>query len=253
MKYWSKFKSCKPARQTANPIWVLVCLVVCTICSGQGHAEPGGNPPLSGHTLKMQWFPKFDPEKMSGQQGFYFIKGVKAYPQTTEYTCGPAALLALARYYGVPGIAADRETEMQIAREAGTRSDTIPKEQGKTGTKPEEMARWLEQKGFTVKVEFEDRADGSALERLKENIRKGVPTLVAWADLTGHWVIAVGYDDRGNADPWDDVLIFADSYDKFDDYPDGYSFANANRFYWLWFDAFYFDAITWRTMITAVR
>jgi len=46
-------------------------------------------------------------------------------------------------------------------------------------------------------------------------------------------------------------LTLADPYDRYDDYCDGYSFVNANRFYWMWFDALYFDKITWRTTITA--
>jgi hypothetical protein len=75
--------------------------------------------------------------------------------------------------------------------------------------------------------------------------------IVEWADIGGHWLIVVRFDTRGNDDPWDDVLIFADSFDRYDDYQDGYSFVNANRFYWLWYDAFCFDKLTWRTMITA--
>lgn len=67
----------------------------------------------------------------------------------------------------------------------------------------------------------------------------------------GHWAVAVGYDYRNVSDPWDDILILADPYDRYDDYQDGYSFVNANRFYWMWFDYLYFDNITWRTMITA--
>ena len=35
------------------------------------------------------------------------------------------------------------------------------------------------------------------------------------------------------------------------DYQDGYSSVNANRFCWLWFDAFCFDETTLRTMIIA--
>ena len=72
-----------------------------------------------------------------------------------------------------------------------------------------------------------------------------------WIDLSGHWAIVVGYDHRNSSDPWDDVLILADPYDRYDDHQDGYSFVNANRFYWMWFDALYFDDLTWRTMITA--
>ena len=30
----------------------------------------------------------------------------------------------------------------------------------------------------------------------------------------------IGYDDRNNADPWDDVLILTDPFDKYDDHGD---------------------------------
>jgi hypothetical protein len=106
------------------------------------------------------------------------------------------------------------------------------------GTKPHEMVAWLEKNGFDVQLEFEDKGDGTALQRLRDNIRQGIPTLVEWIDLSGHWAIAVGYDYRNASDPWD-VLILADPYDKYDDYGDGYSYVNANRFYWMWFDALY--------------
>ena len=67
------------------------------------------------------------------------------------------------------------------------------------GTRPDEMACWLEQHGFRVSVEYESKGDGSALVRLRHNLEQGIPTLVEWAELGGHWVVAVGYDTRGNA------------------------------------------------------
>lgn len=48
----------------------------------------------------------------------------------------------------------------------------------------------------------------------------------------------------------DDILIFADPYDHYDDYVDGYTFLNAERFYWMWFDARYFGKETWGATIT---
>ena len=198
-----------------------------------------------------RWFSKVEPQVLRQRRGLYFIEGLKGYQQTTEYTCGPAALLALSRFYEMKGITADAATELRIAQEAGTRSLDVIKAGGKPGTTPDEMARWLGANGFDAKVEYEDKGDGSGLARLKENAMKGIPTLVEWADLGGHWVIVVGYDTRGNEDPWDDVLILADSYDRYDDYRDGYSYANANRFYWLWYDAFCFNTLTWRTALTA--
>jgi hypothetical protein len=193
------------------------------------------------------WFPRIDTAILATSQNVDFIPNLTAYQQTTDYTCGPAALLSLAKFYGLPNISENVETEMQIAQECGTRNLNS----SQPGTKPEEMVDWLENNGFNVQLEFEDKGDGTELQRLRDNIRNGTPTLVEWIDLSGHWDIAVGYDYRNESDPWDDVLILADPYDKYDDYSDGYSFVNANRFYWMWFDALYFDNITWRTMITA--
>lgn len=193
------------------------------------------------------WFPRIDIAMLSASENVDFVPNLKAYQQTTDYTCGPASLLSLAKFYGVPGIEGNAKTEMQIAQECGTRDLNS----SKPGTNPQEMVAWLEKNGFAVQLEFEDRGDSAALQRLRDNIHSGTPTLVEWIDLSGHWAIAVGYDYRNASDPWDDVLILADPYDRYDDYCDGYSFVNANRFYWMWFDALYFDNITWRTMITA--
>lgn len=201
---------------------------------------------------RIDWFPKLEPEKMFNKEGFYFIKGLKGYQQTTEYTSGAASLLSLAAYYKIKDVELNKDAEMKIAKESGTRSLDVKKDGGKPGIKPEEMGKWLETHGFDVKIEYEDKEDGSALNKLKDNIIKGIPTIVEWIDLGGIWTIVVGYDTRGNDDPWDDVLIFADPYDKYDGCQDGYSYANANKFYWLWFDVFYFDKITYRTMITAI-
>lgn len=193
------------------------------------------------------WFPKINLSILEASSNVDFIPGLKGYQQSTDYTCGPAALLSLAKFYKLHGIDENVSTEMRIAREAGTRNFSSTK----PGTRPQEMVAWLQKNGFDAKLDFEGRGDGSALQHLRENIRHGIPTLVEWIDLGGHWAIAVGYDYRNVSDLWDDVLILADPYDMYDGYRDGYSFVNANRFYWMWFDALYFDRITWRTMITA--
>jgi hypothetical protein len=219
---------------TTPKILILILLVSCA-CS-------------YGENSSISWYPKIDAAILSTSQNVDFIAGLRAYQQTTEYTCGPAALLSFAKFYGYHDILEDTKTEMRIAQELGTRDLNS----SQPGTKPEEMVVWLEKNGFDAKIEFEDKGDGSALQLLRENIRRGIPTLVEWIDLSGHWAIAVGYDYRNVSDPWDDVLILADPYDRYDDYCDGYSFVNANRFYWMWFDALYFDNTTWRTMITAI-
>jgi hypothetical protein len=224
------------------PIFVLILLF-----SGAGCYEANCTTSHANDTA-IAWFPKIDLPLLSAAQNVDFIPNLKAYQQTTDYTCGPAALLSLAKFYELPGIKEDAKTEMRIAKESGTRDLNS----SRPGTKPQEMVAWLERNGFSTQIEFEDKGDSTALKRLRENIHSGIPTLVEWIDLSGHWAIAVGYDYRNASDPWDDVLNLADPYDRYDDYCDGYSFVNANRFYWMWFDALYFDNITWRTMITAI-
>jgi hypothetical protein len=226
---------------TSAPLAVLFMILLFS-CSSLNQALDAPSYP---NDTAIAWFPRIDTATLSASENVDFIPNLKAYQQTTDYTCGPAALLSLAKFYGLPDIVENAKTEMQIAKEAGTRDFNS----SKPGTKPQEMVAWLEKNGFSVELEFEDKGDSTALERLRGNIHRGIPTLVEWIDLSGHWAIAVGYDYRN--DPWDDVLILADPYDRYDDYCDGYSFVNANRFYWMWFDALYFDNTTWRTMITA--
>jgi hypothetical protein len=235
-----------------NCFAALLAVTAALVMTSCGAPAAGGPRVASGaDSDRPHWFPPVNPDQLKNTKGIYFVPGLKGYQQTEEHTCGPAVLISLAAYYKVDGIALDKETEMRVAKEAGSRPMSVLKQGGKPGTKPDEMAAWLEEHGFDVTVEYEDKEDGSALRKLQSNLMRGIPTIVEWAELGGHWVIVVGYDTRGNDDPWDDVLILADPYDKYDDYQDGYTFVNANRFYWLWYDAFYFDKLTWRTMITA--
>ncbi len=213
---------------------------------------------LQKRSKKTEWYPKIDFSKLKSTKGFFFIEGLKGYQQSTEYTCGPAVLLSLAKYYKIQGIEENKKTEMKIAEEAGTLSlEDALKMEKRAGTELDKMVKWLNSHGFKAKIEFEDKGDGSGFKKLQENIEKGIPTIVEWANLMGHWVIVVGIDTRGPKHPWDDVIIFADPYDKYDGKEDGYSYINASVFYWLWYDdASLFEKaphkIMWRPMITAI-
>ncbi|GEM_PF-6324193 len=65
---------------------------------GIGRFSPSDNPSET-NSEKNGWFPKPEPENLLKQKGVYFIPDVYGYQQTTEYTCGPAALMAIAIYY----------------------------------------------------------------------------------------------------------------------------------------------------------
>ena len=157
---------------------------------------------------------------------------IRSYQQTTEYTCGPAAVITLLRYYGKDG------DEMTIAREMGTSTTT--------GTTPDQMTTWLNSHGFTATWN-----EHGSLELLRESLAKQTPTLVEWSDWGGHWVLAIGYDTRNTEDLMDDVIIFADPYDRHDDHVDGVTWFNAQRFYYMWYDALLFGRTMKQVYITA--
>jgi hypothetical protein len=157
---------------------------------------------------------------------------VDSYQQTTEYTCGPAAVITLLKYYGKQG------DEMIIANEMGT-STTV-------GTNPQQMAAWLNTHGFVATWH-----ENGTLELLRENLGNQIPTLVEWSDWGGHWVLVIGYDTRNTESLDDDVIIFADPYDRHDDNLDGIDWFNAGRFYYMWYDALLFGQLMRRIYVTA--
>jgi hypothetical protein len=194
---------------------------------------------------KYNYYPPL--EKLKNKPGLTIMK-IPAYQQTTDYTCGPATLLTLANHFYPDDYPKSKNIEMQIAQEAGTRDMThdFP------GTKPDEMLQWLNNHDFKATLTFEKTGDGTALLKLKGYIEGGTPVIVEWSDWGGHWVIAIGYDTRNTEELLDDIIIFADPYDHHDDAADGYSFFNAVRFYWMWYDALFFGELTSRTMIVAM-
>lgn len=157
----------------------------------------------------------------------------ESFQQTTEYTCGPASVVTLLKYYGKTA------DEMRIATEMGT-STTC-------GTTPQQMTEWLNNHGFNATWNQE-----GSLEMLRQNLTNHKPTLVEWSDWGGHWVLVIGYDTRNTESTADDVIIFADPYDRHDDHPDGLTWFNAERFYYMWYDALLFGSTMRRIFIEAV-
>jgi hypothetical protein len=108
------------------------------------------------------------------------------------------------------------------------------------------MVRWLNQHGFEAKWQ----EDGN-VATLRENLAKGVPTLIEWIDWGGHWVVVIGYDTMGTETLDDDVLLFADPADCHDGCQEGITSFNAQRFDAMWFDAFLFEKPMHKILITA--
>lgn len=179
----------------------------------------------------------------------YISLGVKGYQQTTDYTCGPAAVMSLLHWYHkLDASQLTAETEMRIAREMGTR----PMESVQPGTTTEEMSRWLQDHGFGVAA----GEDGS-LEQLRGYLKQGIPVLVEWMDWGGHWVVVTGYYAGGEEpEKGMDTIFFADSGTHWTglNNPEGITSFNAWRFQDMWFDAKYLNPgrLTNRVYIVAV-
>ena len=146
----------------------------------------------------------------------------KTYQQTTEYTCGPAALVMVAYYRGV------QLNELEVAKATGASK--------KTGSSTEQMVNYLKKTGWKVRSSLTE-PNIATLQFLKHQIRIGNPVMVEWVDWAGHWQVVIGYDDMGTpANVSDDVLIMADPYDTSDHLQDGYAIVQADRFQYMWFD-----------------
>lgn len=117
----------------------------------------------------------------------------RAYRQTTKYTCGPAAAMALLHYYGkLASNDMNSTTELRIADEMETITDV--------GTPVGNMVNWLERNGFKV-----DLCHHVSTDVLKDNIKKGIPILVI---IDNHWTLATGYHVTNNGS---ENIMFTDS------------------------------------------
>ena len=66
------------------------------------------------------------------------------------------------------------------------------------------------------------------------NLKNKIPVIVENIDYGGHYKVIIGIDIKENY--CDDIIIFADPYDKNDGKTDGYNYFYAERFYNMWFD-----------------
>lgn len=155
----------------------------------------------------------------------HILPHFKTYQQTTEYTCGCACALMVLDYYGENSC-----NEMDICERAGTDDET--------GTSVEGLVEFFESMGYKTDYNADVEPRFETIEDFEgyviESLDKGVPIMVDWVDWRGHWQVIIGIDTVGTEDPYDDVLIMADSYDITDHYQDGYYTVPFGRFFDMW-------------------
>ncbi|MES2217787.1 MAG: C39 family peptidase [Pseudomonadota bacterium] len=123
------------------------------------------------------------------------LTNVYSYQQSTNYTCGPAVVMTLLQHYGKLSMSdMNRDTEMRIAKEMNTTM---------SGTSQDEMVAWLRKNGFSVQS-----GQNVSLDMLINNINRGIPTIIAWNDLSEHAMLVVGYNSEGASPAGDHDVIF---------------------------------------------
>ena len=110
--------------------------------------------------------------------------------QTTDYSCGAAAFVAVAKFFGLP--------DLDCQCEAITELRTSPS----AGTRPESLVVVAREHGLDAEA-----ATGLEVEDLLGNLQAGRPVIVALqaygtpAEVVtaqaGHYVVVIGYDDSG--------------------------------------------------------
>lgn len=209
--------------------WLLASLASGMVLAGDTIPYPpgtvlGGAAAYAGsenHTPS-PYFKHLDVYNLTSTSSLTILSHFKTYQQTTEYTCGPAALIMAAYYRGT------HLKEMDVATQCGSTPEK--------GTSTSQMVNYLTQTGWTVWSSLTE-TNVASLKFLKEQLKKGNPVMVEWIDWGGHWQVVIGYDDMGTPDDEsDDVLIMADPYDTSDHLQDGYYIVPADRFQYMWFD-----------------
>ncbi|MGE0869872.1 MAG: C39 family peptidase [Kofleriaceae bacterium] len=130
-------------------------------------------------------------ERPTAASGSPIKVALSSVTQTTDYTCGPAAVLAVCRYYGA-GPATEREIELDMRMSP-------------TGSDPAQLIEVLERYGLQHR-EYRPMTD----DALRAELDRGHPVIVmlqAWAApppasyldhwSDGHWVVAIGYTGAG--------------------------------------------------------
>jgi predicted double-glycine peptidase len=119
--------------------------------------------------------------------------------QSTDYTCGAAALQAVCCYFGVGP--SDPDDYVRLLKTTA-----------KSGTKPEEITKWATDFGLCA-----ERVENMSDEELKRHLDAGEPVICSmqaygpdrkrieeytaktsghYLDKDGHYIVAIGYDDQ---------------------------------------------------------
>lgn len=169
---------------------------------------------------------------MKSNEHLTILSRFKTHQQHTEYTCGPTvAMMVVEHFLGRP-----LDDEFEIAKIMHTKPQK--------GTKIQGMSNYFYKLGWTVQSSLDSPTPETYEDFLvfvKEKLKDNTPIMVETVDWAGHWRVIIGHDSMGTEFTGNDVLILADPYDTGTHFQDGYTAVPAEKFFYMWFDAFLYS------------
>ena len=175
--------------------------------------------------IRSRYYVSNDFYNMKSGGTLHILEHFETYQQTTEYTCGAASALMVLNWYG-----SKKYDELAVGQLVETHSSK--------GSTVENIADFFDLIGWSVEFHADTNAKFETIAEVEkffvDTVDSGTPVMINCADWAGHWLVLIGIDTCGVKSAYDDVLIFADSYDVTDHKQDGYYTFPLGRFLGMW-------------------
>ena len=202
--------------------------------SSSEHPTSGAYQFEGKHNIKNStYFAAPDFYNMKSNKNLVILSNFKTRQQRTGYTCAPVAAAMVAEHF----LGNCPNTEMEIAKIMSTSQYN--------GTTIKGVVKYFEHLGWNVESSANNTSPKNYKDFLwfvQQHLHKGIPIIVENVEWGGHYRVIIGYDTMGTDYTGDDVLIMADSFDLADQVQDGYNVENAQKFFYMWFDAKLFSS-----------
>lgn len=208
-------------------------------------AKYGSIPEKNGETdsLNSIYYSFVDYYNMQNSQTRLILSNYKAFQQTMASSCGICSTLSVLNYYDVDVTKYDELWLTEKYCEVNDKETIKNVGVGSSGLKKlVAVLGFNSQSASYSKANYVDENSmifstyETFTKWVTENLQKGTPMPISWRPMNGHWEVIIGYDTMGTENPYDDVIVLADSHDTYDHYQDGYNTLPAYQFYRQWYN-----------------
>mgnify|MGYP003313722356 CR=1 FL=1 len=214
---------------------LLICLCSCNKNKGEEINYNGAHEIKRGDSkdglthLDTPYYTYVDYYNLESNGSLLMIPHFETYQQRLSYTCGACSAWMVLNY--LDPVMGKTYNEGKVATECGSTGEG-------RGTSALQIANFFIAKDYEVEYSCSHEKVFTIYDEfvsfVKEHLQNQEPIMVDWATGSGHWTTIIGFDDMGNDQASDDVLIFADSSDSYDHFYDGYTITPARRFFSMW-------------------